>query len=441
VSPMTVVDEAEYIVIGTGAGGGTVARHLAMDGRDVVVIERGRRYNRLGSYLTLGHMFWNKGAVFTKEGYACACAIMTGGSTVVTAGCLTDPPSYLKEKWNIDLSEELEETQKELGVQKLPENLCGAASMKILEAANGLGYQWERINKMIDPTKCREGCAKCVMGCKHGAKWTSSKYLDEARNHGARLYENIEVQAVTHQNGKATGVWGIDKKGGGVQFGAEKIIAAAGGMNTAKILQRSGLWGAGDGFFMDPVLMVYGVYEGDDLRRGAAWDVPMSVGSWEFHDSEGILLATFLDPRLVYYVNGLKSHVGNIRHMGQYKKMFGIMIKARDEVCGRVFLDGTISKPLTQADMKKLDMGGAIATEILIKAGCAPKSIHYAGYGGSHPGGTIRLGEMVDGNLETQIQGLYVGDASVFPESLGQPAVGSIICMAKRLSKYLEAEG
>jgi choline dehydrogenase-like flavoprotein len=44
---------------------------------------------------------------------------------------------------------------------------------------------------------------------------------------------------------------------------------------------------------------------------------------------------------------------------------------------------------------------------------------------------------MVDGNLQTATKNLYVCDASVFPEALGQPTVLTIISFAKRLSEHL----
>ncbi len=87
-----VQDEAEFIVVGTGAGGGTVARELARNDKNVLILEKGREYQRLGSYLTLAHMYWNKGTVRSREGYVSSSAIMTGGSTVVTAGSFWDPP-------------------------------------------------------------------------------------------------------------------------------------------------------------------------------------------------------------------------------------------------------------------------------------------------------------------------------------------------------------
>jgi len=46
---------------------------------------------------------------------------------------------------------------------------------------------------------------------------------------------------------------------------------------------------------------------------------------------------------------------------------------------------------------------------------------------GTHPSGTVRIGEMVDTDLQTEVKGLYVCDASNFPEALARPTVLTII--------------
>ena len=56
---------------------------------------------------------------------------------------------------------------------------------------------------------------------------------------------------------------------------------------------------------------------------------------------------------------------------------------------------------------------------------------------GTHPSGTVRIGDMLDSNLQTEIKGLYVCDASVFPEALDRPTVLTIIALAKRLARHL----
>jgi choline dehydrogenase-like flavoprotein len=46
----------------------------------------------------------------------------------------------------------------------------------------------------------------------------------------------------------------------------------------------------------------------------------------------------------------------------------------------------------------------------------------------------------VDVNLETDIKGLFVADASVFPSAPGAPPILTIIALAKRLAKYLASQ-
>jgi choline dehydrogenase-like flavoprotein len=44
---------------------------------------------------------------------------------------------------------------------------------------------------------------------------------------------------------------------------------------------------------------------------------------------------------------------------------------------------------------------------------------------------------MLDHNLKSEIDGLYVCDASVFPEALDRPTVLTIIGLARRLARHL----
>ncbi len=75
----------------------------------------------------------------------------------------------------------------------------------------------------------------------------------------------------------------------------------------------------------------------------------------------------------------------------------------------------------------------------MIKAGADPKSIVVSKAEGAHPGGTAAIGEVVDQNLETQVSGLFVCDASVLPVAPGLPPMLTIGALAKYLAKKLTA--
>jgi len=66
-----------------------------------------------------------------------------------------------------------------------------------------------------------------------------------------------------------------------------------------------------------------------------------------------------------------------------------------------------------------------------------PFSFNYSRQQGAHPGGTAAIGRVVDADLETEVDNLFVCDASVFPETPGLPPIVTIIALAKRLAKKL----
>ena len=115
----------------------------------------------------------------------------------------------------------------------------------------------------------------------------------------------------------------------------------------------------------------------------------------------------------------------------------GIMIKLKDELSGAITPDGRISKPLTADDRTRLDRAQEIARSILLEAGADPEALFSTPLRGTHPSATIRIGDLLDSQLSTGTAGLYVCDASVFPEALGQPTVLTIMALARRLARHL----
>jgi len=119
------------------------------------------------------------------------------------------------------------------------------------------------------------------------------------------------------------------------------------------------------------------------------------------------------------------------------KRTIAMMTKIRDERTGAVRSDGTIHKVLTAKDKAKLEEAYQINREILIAAGARPETIYRGVYESGHPCCSAAIGEVVDDNQQTEIQGLYVSDASVFPSPLGLPPILTIVALSKRLAKHL----
>jgi len=72
-----------------------------------------------------------------------------------------------------------------------------------------------------------------------------------------------------------------------------------------------------------------------------------------------------------------------------------------------------------------------------VLAGADPDSIFITPLRGTHPSGTVRLGQILDQNPQTGVENLYVCDASTFPEALDRPTVLTILALGKRLAAHL----
>jgi len=432
----STVLQADVIVVGSGPGGATVARELSRAGKRVLLLERGWDHRPRGYYGTyLGALLYSDRAsmLFTQEGLNIVRPLMVGGATSMYCGCAAPPPDWLKDKYGVDITKEVSETIEELEIEPLPEHLRGEASTRIAQAAQALGYAWEPQLKFMKPARAQKfDCgAKCMLGCRCGAKWSAAEYVDEAVAAGCNLQTGARVERVLIEDGHAAGVEGR-LRGRPFTARAGTVVLAAGGIGTPRILQASGFEQAGQGMTMDITVMVYGVV----AERGIGNEPPMTW-SWENLD-EGYMLSTLIDPWLLYpLINALKGPRYALT-WPRWNNTLGVMIKLKDEISGGVFPNGKISKPLTENDRPRMRVAEQVCRKILLEAGAKADSIFTTPLRGTHPSGTVRIGTLVDENLQTETPGLYACDASVFPEALARPTVLTIIGLGKRLAKLLK---
>jgi choline dehydrogenase-like flavoprotein len=428
----------DYIVVGSGPGGATVARDLARQGKKVLLLERGidhRPRSYYGTYLG-ALLYSDRGSLlFTQEGLNIIRPLMVGGATSMYCGCAALPPPWLKEKYGIDIDLEVSETVEELEIAPLPPDLRGQASTRIAQAAQALGYDWQPQLKFMKPALAgRFDCgAKCMLGCRCGAKWSAAEWVDEAVAAGADLRTRSCVERVLYEDGRAVGVEG-SLAGKPFTASAKTVVLAAGGIGTPRILQASGFRDAGRGMTMDTTVMVYGFIK----ERGIGMEPPMTW-SWENPDA-GFMLSTLIDPWLLYPLINMLKGPQYALSWPRWKNILGVMIKLKDEISGGVFPDGRISKPMTENDTQRLKIAEEVSRKILVEAGSKPDTIFMTPLRGTHPSSTVRIGSMLDQDLQTEVQGLYVCDASSFPEALDRPTVLTIIGLGKRLVKHLVNE-
>jgi len=420
----------EFLIVGSGAGGGALARELSRREREVLVVERGSYEQDLGTVKD-ALRFFDTSRLFktpskSKEGVLLWRTIMAGGSTAVSSGNATRCLEEELAGFGIMLEEEFEEAEKDMNAAPITEDFLSEGSKRIKRAAGALGYRMEMMPKSIDPKKCRK-CGKCVFGCGYGAKWTSRDYLDEAGRNGAGFLYNTGISEIIIENGRVRGVRGQGPQGP-IDISADTVILAAGGLGTPVILQQSGIREAGQGLFVDLFVNTYGVT--GELSQ--FYEPTMALVDREFHE-KGFILSSFIEHhKLTNFIEiGLRGLTLPMH------RLMGIMTKTSDEPSGRVHPDGTVSKPVTEADWKRLRNGSAIAKEILVEAGAESKSVVISKPQGAHPGGTAAVGRVVDKDLQAGIDNLFVCDASVLPAAPGMPPILTIVALAKRLAKTL----
>lgn len=249
---------------------------------------------------------------------------------------------------------------------------------------------------------------------------------------GAELWTEARVDRVLTSGKRVVGVEGV-REGRPFRVEAERVIIAAGGIGTPILLQASGFPAAGDGLTVDSTAMVYGHAPESGGRQGD--EPPMT---WSFADDDlGVLYSTLIDPWLMYPL--IMARKGPLYPLtwSRWGRTLGIMIKLTDEISGGIDGEGRIRKDLTPYDRQRLAAAEEVAGGILRQAGCRPDSIFTTPLRATHPGSSARIDQVIDRELQTEVQGLFVCDASVFPEALGRPTVLTIIALARRLSRQL----
>jgi choline dehydrogenase-like flavoprotein len=424
--------EANYdvIVVGTGPAGATVAAQMARAGQKVLMLEKGAWHPHWinGKQIPSLLQFEKLGLLSTKEGLMVARCITVGGASVMACGAATGPYPGLFEKVGMDISQEVKEAHDYMRVEDdFPDSIIGKNQLRIMEAANSMGYKWTKMPKFIDPTKCTGGA--CMKGCPTGAKWTARVPVKEAMVYGADLVTGANVVRAIVQQGEATGV---ETKRGDKYYG-KTVILAAGGLSSPMILRASGVKGAGDKFGFDALWFTYGF----NKENSTASAVDMGLKDDSFVESDGFVLSPVMHTWGMYLASATLG--GGWSYLPKFPK-FGsavsIMTKIKDDLGGTMFDEGSFSKPLTDRDWKKLKRGEEISTRILKALKCT--DIFSCKPFAAHPCASVRIGDHVDTNMESKIKNLFVCDTAAFPESMGLPCVQTCTALGFRMARVLK---
>lgn len=418
------------IVVGSGAGGATAAKELQGKFR-MTVLEAGKEFQSFSLNLPLLGKLRKTGLFFdereiqpffpameirkTQDKMILVNGVCLGGTTTISAGNALRMDKDLK-NLGINLDAEFEEIYREIPVSTEHQNLWRETTKRLFEICQEMHLDPQPIPKMGDYDRCTN-CGRCVLGCPQGVKWDSRRFLKAAVDKGARVVKNCKVERVVVKGGKISGVEA--KEGWRRQFySADLVILAAGGLGTPVILQNSGI-NCQQRLFVDPVLCVAAEWEGCLQNR----EIPMPFVVQKEH----FIISPYFDYLSFFFNRDWRLPARDI---------LGIMIKLADSNSGGI-TDGKIDKILNEQDKERLADGIEICTEILARLGVKKDRIFLGTINAGHPGGMLPLTGQEAGTFHHHSlpENLYIADATLLPNSLGNPPILTIIAMAKRVSK------
>jgi cholesterol oxidase len=279
----------DWLVIGSGFGGSVSALRLSEKGYSVGVLECGQRFaddEFPKNTADLKRYFWNprvgmKGIFrltnFKDVAVVSGCGV--GGGSLGYACTLYVPPKQFFEDrqwaemadWQGELAPHYEEAQRMLGVVENPHEDPADQLLRELGEELGVGDTYKRTpvgiyfgqagETVADPFFGGEGpertgcklCARCMVGCVHGAKNTLVKnYLYFAEKRGARVMAERTVVDV-RPLGPADGSEGyeVESVRSGAWLRKERrvqrargVVVAAGPLGTNRLLQKCRLEGS-----------------------------------------------------------------------------------------------------------------------------------------------------------------------------------------------------
>ncbi len=418
------------VVVGSGAGGATAAKEL--QGKyDVTVLEAGKAFKPFSLNLSALGKFKRTGMFFdeqliqimfptmqirkTADKMVLVNGIGLGGTTTIATGNGLRVDQDLQ-KLGINLEAEFDEINQEIPITTEHQKYWSPTTQSLFQICTDMGLEPQPTPKMGLYSRCVR-CGGCIFGCQHGVKWDSRQFLETALSQGARLHTGCRVEKVIIENGKAMGV--VARQGRRALFHpADLVILAAGGLGTPLILQKSGIE-CEPRLFVDPVLCV--AAEWKECRQNREIPMPFVV------QREHYILSPYFDFLSFFFNKAWKYPDSGI---------LSLMIKLADINSGSITA-GNLDKPLNDMDKARLHEGVDLCSEILARLGVKRERIFLGTLNAGHPGGMLPLTGQDANTLHNPKlpANLYIADATLFPESLGNPPIITIIALAKRISK------
>lgn len=301
--------EYDIVIIGSGAGGGTVAKELSLlckKGAKIALIEWGGHFEKKDNTrheieMAQKYYFDFGGFQTTSQDLTLAFAKAVGGSTTVYTGTSLTAPQEVFDRWSVsgldlaDMGPRYKKYILENNVHLNAENELNENNTFFRDACQKLG--WSVRQFPVNTRQCI-GLGTCNLGCAiHAKQGTALVQIPEAVKNGVQLIPfchalKIEDHDVVAQvlppefNLKPSPL-----PVGNYRFRAKKIVVCGGAMNSTPLLLRSfgeqSLPALGRYFTCHPALILVGEHPRPITNITGH---PKSFYCDEFHHAQRFLL-------------------------------------------------------------------------------------------------------------------------------------------------------
>jgi choline dehydrogenase-like flavoprotein len=469
---MTRAIEADFCIVGAGAGGAVAAAELAEGGASVVVLEQGPRHDpdefTARPPQMLARLYRDAGQTTTIGSPPILLPLGrgVGGTTLVNSGTCFRTPAHVLERWVDEHGLELDEAiidacftrvERSLSVGEVTPELAGVNAAVARRGAERLGWSHGYLRR--NARGC-VGSGVCVFGCPTSAKQhTGITYIPRAERAGAQIFTGADVRELSRERGRVRGVVARMSDGSRLEVRASEVVLACGAIHTPLLLARNGIGDAsgqlGRNLSLHPATAAFALM---DEQVNMARGVPQSFYVDEFA-AEGVMLETVAGPPAYAAMSLPLRGEQHARAMALYPQLAQLGLMVSDSSRGSVHAIGrrpVIRYSLDAADLARVRSGlarieqlfraaGAREVYLPLPAGVAPQAARARDLRlmAFHPLGTARCDArpshgVTDGDLGVHgMPGLRIADGSVVPSALGVNPQLTIMALATRLAFQL----
>ncbi len=466
--------DCEVLVIGSGPGGASTAAMLSEAGKDVLIVEEGRKLHVDSSpdhSLQQMEEKWRSGGLTAALGNPKVTYIegrCVGGASESNAGLYHPPIADVVQGWADQyqikdfgpeqLAPHLEAVVDSIGVSKRP-NGYSPASDRLAEGADALGWRWTEIERFWRYTLNEDGTTT-------GQRRSMSEtMIPRALAAGARLMSQVRVRRLARKGRRA--IFALadcseESESRTLRINFERVVVCAGAVQTPLILRNSGWSGPiGNELTLNPMVRIVARFP--DVVNRPSFGVPV-VQIEEFKPAMTLGCSYSAPPHLAMWLEGAPADVrksledwerqavfyvkvcgvgrGSVRQMPilgdalvryrTHKDDFAAMSEGLYRLASALFAAGAeeVHSPLPGVPSLRSASECASLRGILNPRNSSLSAIHLHS--------TVRMGENMarcgadsHGRLHAA-DNVWINDSSLLPTSPGVNPQGTILAIARR---------